>query len=384
MAGRGFGKTRTGAETFHKWARKTRYPMYLVGRTSADIRDVMVKGESGLLETAHPRFKPIYQPSLRRVTWPNGVYAITFSAEEPDQLRGPQGEYGWGDEPAAWRYAQEALDMMEMGLRLGDQPRCILTTTPRPTKFIKGLIADSGTVVTHGTTYENSANLASSFLKRMRRKYGGSRLGRQELGGEVIDDNPRALWKRSVIEDLRRSVRPELTRIVVGVDPAVTSNADSNETGIIVAGLGTDGHAYILDDVSLSDKPDKWGAQAVSAYSKFEADRIIGEVNNGGDLVEGNIRAVQGGRDVSYKSVRASRGKQTRAEPVAALYEQGRVHHLGAFAELEDQLCQWDPTSMEGSPDRLDALVWALTELMLGEGDPDESGRLLKGRSSTR
>jgi phage terminase large subunit-like protein len=372
LAGRGFGKTRSGAEWVHQRIRGGVMRMALIARTAADIRDVMVEGESGILATAHPKWRPNYEPSKRRLTWPNGAIATTFSAEEPDSLRGPQYESAWADELAAWKYGPETWDQLQMVLRLGKRPQCVITTTPRPTPIIKSLVADrfdplrgGGTVVTRGSTFDNKANLAPSFLRKLERKYAGTRLGRQELEAEILDDNPGALWKREWLDNLRVRSHPQMVRVVVAVDPAVSANASSAETGIIVAGLGKDGHGYVLEDRSLSDSPARWGAEVVTAFHTRKADRIVGEVNNGGDLVESNIRTID--RNVAYSAVRASRGKATRAEPVAALYEQGRVHHVGALPKLEDQLVDWDPTSGAPSPDRLDALVWALTELMLGE-----------------
>lgn len=369
LAGRFWGKTRTGAEWVHEQAQKVGR-IALIARTAADIRDVMVEGESGIIATAHPARRPNYEPSKRRLTWPNGCIATTFSAEEPDQLRGPQFEKAWCDETAAWKYADETWNQLQMVLRLGKHPQAVITTTPRPTPLIKRIVGDAGTVLTRGSTFDNRANMSKSFYERLIRNFEGTRLGRQELYAEILSDNPGALWKRDRIDDLRVRVHPPLRRVVVAVDPAVSSNATSAETGIVVVGLGSDGHGYVLEDASMSESPAKWGAQVVTVYSKQKADRVVGEVNNGGDLVEANI--ISAARDakvqVAYKAVRASRGKLTRAEPVAALYEQGRVHHVGAFPKLEDQLCDWDPTANQPSPDRLDALVWALTELMLGEG----------------
>lgn len=375
LAGRAWGKTRTGAS----WIQEQIYPpgggpgarrVCLVARTAADVRDVMVEGESGLLATAHPARRPVWKSSSRRLQWPNGAIGTTFSADEPDQLRGPQYEKAWCDEFASWRYGQETWDNLQMILRLGAHPQAVITTTPRPTPLVKRVLRAEGTLVTRGSTFENKA-LPLSFIERLRREFEGSRLARQELYAEVLDDNPGALWKRSRIDDLRvgKATVPPLKRVVVAVDPSVTSNEDSAETGIIVVGLGIDGHAYVLDDASLVATPAKWGAAVVRAYEGWKADRVIGEVNNGGDLVESNVRTAAtalGVTNISYKAVRASRGKALRAEPVAALYEQGRVHHVGSLAKLEDQLCEWDPTGLHPSPDRLDALVWALTELMLG------------------
>jgi phage terminase large subunit-like protein len=340
----------------------------LVGETVADVRNTMIEmGESSILKIAPPWETPTYEPSKRRLTFPTGAVATSFSGDEPDQLRGPQHDSAWVDELAKFKYAQETWDQLELTLRLGGNPQVLITTTPRPIPIIKAMVEDDSIVCTTGSTYENRDNLAAKFFSRVRSKYEGTRLGRQELHGEILDDNPDALWNRSDI--LHVAGLPDgvdLVRIVVGVDPAVTANKDSAETGIIVVGLGSDGHAYVLDDMSLRGSPASWAAEVVTAYRKHKADRIIGEVNNGGDLVEMAIRTHD--RNVSYSSVRASRGKYTRAEPIAALYEQHRVFHVGQFADLEDQMCEWNPT--EGvSPDRIDALVWAITELGLTNHD---------------
>jgi phage terminase large subunit-like protein len=365
LAGRGFGKTRTGAETVRAWIESgTCKRVALVARTAADVRDVMVEGESGLLAICPPWFKPTYEPSKRRLTWPNGAIATTYSGDKPDQLRGPQHDGAWCDELAAWRYP-DAWDQLQFGLRLGNHPRVVVTTTPRPIKIVREILAEPTTIVTRGSTYENAANLAPPALARLKAKYENTRLGQQELFAVLLEDNPFALWKRADIDNHRVTQFPELKRVVVAIDPAATANEDSDETGIVIGGVGKDGHGYILDDMTLSASPDKWAKEAVTAYHKYKADRIVAEVNNGGDMVELTIRTVD--KDAAYKSVRASRGKQTRAEPVAALYEQGKVHHVGMFAELEDQMCQWMPG--EDSPDRMDALVWLLTELMLEDAE---------------
>lgn len=363
LAGRGWGKTRTGAETVAEWVRSGKCRrIALVAPTAADARDVMIEGESGLLNVGQPQERPTYEPSKRRLTWPNGAIATVFSADKPDRLRGPQHDGAWADEIAAWRYP-EAWDQLMFGLRLGDDPRVVATTTPRPIPLIKELVESDTTYVVRGSTYDNRANLAPAFFEKIIARYEGTRLGRQELYAEILTDVPGALWNRSMIEASRVSKVPTtLRRIVVSIDPAASANEDSAETGIIVAGIGEDGHGYVLEDVSLTASPDKWARQAVSAFYVHGADRIVAEVNNGGDMVEHTLRTVD--RTVPYKAVRASRGKEIRAEPVAALYEQGRIHHVGYFGPLEDQLCTWLPG--EKSPDRLDALVWALTELMLG------------------
>jgi phage terminase large subunit-like protein len=335
----------------------------MVAATAADVRDVLVEGESGLLEIAPPWERPTYEPSKRRVTWRNGSQATLFSADVPGRLRGPQYHWAVADELAVWRYT-EAWDMLQLGVRLGSDPRIVVATTPRPTQIVRELIADGTTAVTRGNTYANRANLAPRFLERIRAQYEGTRLGRQEIEGELLEDTPGALWTLSQIDALRvrnLNLLPEMQRVVVGVDPSATAAGD--EAGIIVAGLGDDGHGYVLADASLQASPDGWARAAVAAYRANDADRIVAEVNNGGEMVQLTIRTVDPA--VSYKAVHASRGKRTRAEPVAALYEQGRVHHVGAFAKLEDEMCTWSALENDPSPNRMDALVWALTELML-------------------
>ena len=363
MAGRGFGKTRTGGE----WARDAiesgKYGrMAFVAPTAGDVRDVMVEGESGLLAICPPWNMPKYEPSKRRLTWPNGAIATLYSAEEPDRLRGPQHDGAWADELAAWRYPA-AWDMLMFGLRLGSDPRVCVTTTPRPTKIIKELMASQQTVVTGGSTYDNRANLAQAFFHNVVSKYEGTRLGRQEIWAQVLSDVPGALWTYDLLEENRRPhVENQIMRCIVAIDPAATATEESSETGIIVAGLSTNGQGYVLADLSLRASPNEWATRAVRAYEEWGADRIVAEVNNGGDMVEATIRTVA--PNISYKGVHASRGKLTRAEPIAALYEQHKIHHVGSFPVLEDQLCTWVPG--EDSPDHLDALVWAFTELMLG------------------
>jgi len=373
MAGRGWGKTRVGAETVRIWARD--FPLVsLVGPTADDARDIMIEGESGILACCPKGERPYYRSSKRRLEWPNGGRSLIFTADEPERLRGKQHMKFWADEVGAWRYA-DSWDQLAFGLRLGKNPQGVVTTTPRPTLLVKGIMADPTTLITRGRTYDNASNLAKVFLQKIITKYEGTRLGRQEINAELLDDNPGALWKRENIDKFRTAKIPVLARIVVAADPAVTSNPDSDETGIIVAGMDDQrpAHFYILDDLSLSGSPDAWARKLVMAYVTQKADRIIGEVNNGGDLVEAVIRhvVIDGkpvGENASYNAVHASRGKAIRAEPIAALYEQGRVHHVGAFAVLEDQLCDWDPLVSTDSPDRLDALVWALTELSEGSG----------------
>jgi phage terminase large subunit-like protein len=362
-AGRGWGKTRVGAE----WVRSMAQPgarIALVGPTAADVRDVMIEGESGLLSVCEPWNRPTYEPSKRRVTWPNGAMATAYSAEEPDRLRGPQHTHAWTDEVAAWP-RPEAWDMLMMGLRLGEHPQVVATTTPRNVPIMRAIQSSPGLIVTRGRTLDNAGNLAPSFLTGLMARYEGTRLGRQELEGEDLDDNSDALWQREGLDLCRVREAPELARVVVAIDPAATSKDSSDETGIVVAGLGTDGRGYVLADRSGRFKPDAWARRAVEAYHEFSADRIVAEGNQGGEMVEHVLGTVEKGLPI--RIVHATRGKVTRAEPIAALYEQGRVSHVGSLPQLEDQLCTWTPGA--GSPDRLDALVWALTELMLGRGE---------------
>ena len=366
LAGRGFGKTRAGAEWVKQQVASGKKRVALVARTSADAREVMIEGESGLLTVCRTaNGTPLYEPSKRRVTWPNGAIATTYSADEPDRLRGPQHDAAWCDELASWRY-EDTWDNLQLGLRLGSNPQTIVTTTPKPQRLLKTILGASDTAVTRGATYDNRANLPESFLTAIARQYEGTRLGRQELYAELLEDTVGALWTRDNLDEYRVTRQPAMARIVVAVDPAVTNNPHSDETGIVVCGLGEDGHGYVLDDRSIRASPDTWARVVVAAYHTYGADRIIAEANNGGDLVEIVIRTVDA--NVPYRAVRASRGKIARAEPVAALYEQGRVHHVGAFATLEDQLTSYVPDA-HGSPDRLDALVWGLTELIIGQNE---------------
>lgn len=389
LAGRGFGKTRTGAE----WVRanmcgstpleggRWRH-IALIAETAADARDVMVgdgkaasdpRAGSGLLQI-HPKdFRPVYEPSKRRLTWPNGAVASIYNGTEPDQLRGPQHDAAWCDELAKWQYAQEAWDQLQFGLRIGKNPQVCITTTPRPISLLKQIIADPGTAVTTGSTFDNSSNLSQKFLTQIKRKYEGTRLGRQELDAELLEDVEGALWKRSLIDALRIKERelPPLKRIVVAIDPNASSEEDSNECGIICAGLGVDDHAYVLDDESAVMAPHDWAGKAIRLLHARRGDRIIAETNNGGEMVEHTLRMLD--PLVPFSPVWASRGKVTRAEPISALYEQGRVHHVDALPRLEDQMCaftiDFDRKSMGYSPDRVDALVWALTELMIEGAD---------------
>src|SRR6266700_5421427 len=373
LSGRGFGKTRSGSEWTHMQIRGGCSRLALVGATAADVRDIMVEGESGILACSPKHDRPEYQPGLRRLTWRNGAIATCYSADEPDRLRGPQHDGAWCDEIASWRYP-DAWDMLMLGLRIGKNPRVVATTTPRPVKLIRNLLAREGkdVVVSRGRTIENAANLAPAFLNEIMRRYEGTRLGRQELDAEVLEDVPGALWMREWIDRDRVTAAPELRRIVVAVDPAASTNEGSDETGIVVAGVGGDGHGYVVDDLSGRYAPHEWATRAVDAYRRHQGDRIVAEVNAGGEMVQATLRTVDA--NVSFMAVHASRGKVIRAEPVAALYEQKKIHHVGSFPVLEDQLCgftsDFDRSRAGYSPDRLDALVWALSDLMvkLGQG----------------
>lgn len=378
LAGRGFGKTRVGAETIRKWVcgdtplspgRCSR--IALVAETAADARDVMIKGASGILAN-HPKdFRPEWSPTNRCLTWPNGAQAWTYNATEPDQLRGPQHDAAWVDELAKFRYAQDIWDQLMFGLRLGEKPRAIVTTTPRPIPIIKKLYNDPRTHVTKGVTLDNAANLATSTVEYLYEKYSNTRLGRQELEGEILGDIPGALWTRESIDDQRLTEEeaPDMERIYVAVDPAASSNEGSDEHGIVVVGMSRDkdGYArgYVLDDLTIRGRPEDWAKVVVRAYRKYSADKIIAEKNNGGEMVEAVIKAAD--RSVPVKLVHASRGKHIRAEPISALYEQGRVHHVGRFDLLEDQMCLFSVDNIRdenmGSPDRVDALVWGLSEI---------------------
>lgn len=392
-AGRGFGKTRTGAESVRQWITEGFKQVNIVVRTKGDIEKILIRGRAGILAVCPPSWRPIWVGNKNLFKWPNGATSFVFTAEEPDALRGPEHEKLWCDEVASWRYDRDAWDMAQFGLRLGSNPQAIITTTPRPTKLMREIEADPNTFVTRGTTYENRGNLAQRFFSAIITKYEGSRLGRQELMGETLDDNPGALFRLSDIEGSRVSKLPPLSRIVVAMDPATTSNEDSDEWGIIAA--GQDGrypaHYFILADESGIYTPDEAGKVAVRLYHRLGADRIVGEANNGGDMIETILRYQDA--NISYRKITASRGKAIRAEPISALYEQHRVHHHGNFATLEDQMTNWNPQTDEESPDRLDANVWAITELASGAdgweqyaksevGDMQRSGILPKAPES--
>lgn len=362
LAGRGFGKTRLAAEWIAWNALKqpnTRWA--IVAPTFGDVRDTCAEGVSGVV-TILKEYGVLkdYNRSMGEIVLTNKSRIKLFSGSEPDRLRGPQFHGGWFDELAAFQYP-EAFDQYKFALRLGEHPQTIITTTPRPTKQIKELLKRDSTVIVRGSTFENQANLSASALAELQLKYEGTRLGRQELYGEIIDEVDGALWTRDILDVGRVTEHPPLARIVVAIDPAVTSNADSDETGIVVAGITGDGHYYVLQDCTIKASPDAWARVAVDAYHRHGADRIIGETNNGGDMIELLLRQVDG--SVPYRKVTATRGKLVRAEPVAALSEQNRLHLVGEYPQLEDQLVNYTPSS-PGSPDRMDAMVWAITELM--------------------
>ncbi len=371
LSGRGAGKTRAGAE----WVRlKIESGIYsrlsLVGRTHDDVRDTMVEGESGILAVSRPDFRPQYRPRRRDLTWPNGAVAHLFSAEEPDRLRGPQCEAAWCDEIASWRYPAD-FDNLMLGLRLGSDPRCVITSTPRPTALMRSLVANKATVVTVSSTYANRVNLAQPFLDSILERYEGTRLGRQEIYGELLEDVPGALWHHERLDDLRVKKAPaDLKQIVVAVDPAVSSSAESDETGIVVIGTDEHDHAYVLADLSAHCEPVVWARKVVEAYHRHQANLVVAETNQGGLMVRDMLRQIEPALPV--KMVRARRGKYQRAEPAAALYEQGRVHHVGCHAALEDQMCVFtsDIDRRQGSPDRVDALVWGLTHLLIKNREP--------------
>jgi phage terminase large subunit-like protein len=374
IAGRGAGKTRAGAEWLVGEAERAarlvargvippaEARLAVVAATANDLRKTITEGPSGLLRCNRPWFAGEYQPALTRIVYPHGVEVHLYSAEEPDRLRGPNFRALWADEFCAWNRQEDTWSNAMFALRLGDKPRALITSTPRPSKLLRQILSAPTTVITRGATADNVRNLARTAIERLYREYEGTRLGRQELFGELLEDNPGALWKVSDIDVARVGSAPELRRIVVAVDPAVTSRPDSDETGIIVAGIGPDGHGYVLADLSGVCTPDQWAKRVAGAFESYRADRVIAEVNNGGELVEATLRTVA--PSIPFTAVHASRGKQVRAEPIAAFYEQHKIHHVGHLPTLESQLVQWDPLRDRWSPDRLDALVWALTHLM--------------------
>jgi Uncharacterized conserved protein len=358
IAGRGFGKTRPGAE----WVKNNALVrninrQLLIAPTGGDLRKTMIEGESGILAIC-PGAK--YNQQRQTVYFPNGNFAEGFSAEEPERLRGPQGEAAWCDEVAAWRYDQDTWDMMEFALRLGKNPQVMVTTTPKPRPLIRTIIAEADHV-TGGSTFENEANLAAGYIAKLRRKYEGTRLGQQEIFAKLLEDVVGALWRRDII---KYGKTDDYVRKVVAIDPAVTNTDESDECGITVGGKGADGKGRVIGDFSGRMSPRDWAARAVNLYHGHTCDLIVAEANNGGDLVEYTLRTID--PKIPFKKVHASRGKRTRAEPIASLYEQGRIEHEKPFDELEDQMCNWVPDSGMKSPDRMDSMVWCMTELMLG------------------
>ena len=377
MGGRGAGKTRAGAEWVRMQVEGAR-PMdqsrasrvALVGETVDQVREVMIFGDSGILACSPPDRRPKWEAGRKRLVWANGAIAQVFSAHDPDSLRGPQFDAAWVDELAKWKKGRATWDMLQFGLRLGECPQQVVTTTPQNTTVLKEILDNASTVTTRAPTSANKAFLAASFLEEVTAKYGGTRLGRQELEGELLLDSEGTLWTAETIERAQVQHAPEMNRIVVAVDPPVTGHSGSDECGILVvgattAGPPTDWRAYVLADETVSGSPQVWAEAAIAAYHRHGADRLVAEVNQGGDLVETVIR--QNDPLVSYRGVRASRGKVARAEPVAALYEQGRVRHLPGLMQLEDQMAEMTLAGFEGrgSPDRVDALVWALSDLMI-------------------
>ena len=365
LAGRGFGKTEAGAQWIRERVNAGARSIALVAETQKDLEEVMVARLLSIYpagEAPTVRYKPV------RVTWPNGAVALGYNGTEPDQLRGPEFDTAWVDELAKYRYARETWDMLQFTMRRGDDPRVFVTTTPKPIPVIREILKDAGTVISRGSTFDNAGNLPAKFLTKLTRDYEGTRLGRQELYAEILDDLPGALWSRDQIDAARITTAPEMQRVVVAVDPSGTSGAGDkgDSIGIVVAGKGVDGRFYVMADRTCKMSPDGWGRRSVAAYHEFSADRIVAERNFGGAMVEHVIRTVD--RNVSYKEVTASRGKAVRAEPIAALYEQGRVSHVGPMSDMEDQMCLMGPDGFvgEGSPDRLDAMVWAITELSGG------------------
>lgn len=378
LGGRGAGKTRAGAE----WVRakalgiapiaeKPAERIALIGETMADVRRVMIEGVSGLLSVHGADERPRYEVSKGQLIWPNGTIAEIYSAETPDGLRGPQFAAAWCDELCKWRNDEATWDMLQFALRLGEAPQAVVTTTPRPLPLLKAVMADKATAVTRAATADNADNLAPSFVAEMHRRYAGTVLGRQELSGEVIEDLSGGLWRRDWIEDQRVQEAPELRSVVVAVDPPVTATANSDACGIVVAGVGADGRVYVIDDRTLQGRePNVWARAVRSAYGDHGADRVVAEINQGGDLVVAVLKQID--RVMPVRTVRATRGKWLRAEPVAALYAEGRIAHAGRFEELEEQMCAFGVDGRAGgrSPDRLDALVWAITDLLIDPPAP--------------
>ena len=373
MGGRGSGKTRPGAEWILQKEREGCQRMALVAETESDGRKIMVEGPSGILKCAPPRNRPEYHPEKRELIWPSGARADLFSGDSPDQIPGHAFDAAWADEVAKWKYPEEAYTHLDLALREGDDAQCVITTTPRPLAFLRNLRKDPGCVTVQAKTYDNAPHLDASYIKRIAQRYDGTEIGRQEIDGELLEDIRGALWTLSQINETRirnPAAAPEYARIVIGVDPQgkeasnniwIPDEDQGSETGIVVCGEGRDGRGYVLDDLSGDYNPNKWGQMVEAAYHQHGADRIVAEANNGGEMVRHTIYTVD--PNLPVEIVRASEGKKARAEPVSALYEQGKVSHVGNFAKLEDEMTTY--TGKGRSPNRLDALVWALTELFL-------------------
>ncbi|CAB4139566.1 COG5323 Uncharacterized conserved protein [uncultured Caudovirales phage] len=377
-AGRGFGKTRAGVEWVRSQVKAGKKRIAAIAATNSDIERVMVKGESGFLSCCWSGDKtnrgvhlgvPEWSPTKRTLTWANGAQVQFFSAEEPERLRGPQFEAAWCDELAAWNRDRDTWDMLQFCMRLGTNPQVVVTTTPKPTKLVREILKKGSTIVTNGSTFENQYNLAAPFLKAIKAQYEGTRLGRQELYAEILDEASGALWNRTLLEQCEMDIpdpvdfAQRLSRVVVAIDPAVTSNAESDLTGIIVAGVDLNGTSFILEDASDRYSPEGWASKAIELYHKYSADRLVAERNQGGEMVRHTLHTVD--ETVPIRLVHASRGKFARAEPVSSLYERGKVKHIRGLDQLETQMVSWEPLGSIGSPDRLDALVWALTDLAL-------------------
>jgi len=373
LGGRGAGKTRAGAEWVKRFARAhADARIALIGESEHDAREVMVEGVSGILAVHRVADRPTWIPSRRRLEWANGTVAEVFSAEDPESLRGPQFHAAWADELAKWRHAEATFDMLQFGLRLGERPRQVITTTPRPIALIKRLVADPAVAVTRAGTRKNALHLPLAFVDAVFGRYGGTRLGRQELDGEIIEERADALWSRALLERCRVAAHPPLARIVVAVDPPASGRPGADACGIVAAGRAEDNTLYVLADETVAGlTPAGWAAKAIALWRSLDADALIAEVNQGGDMVRAVIGEAD--RSVPVVAVRATRAKYLRAEPVSQLYEQGRVRHVGVFPALEDEMCDFarDGLSSGRSPDRLDALVWALASLSFGaQGEP--------------
>jgi phage terminase large subunit-like protein len=372
-AGRGFGKTFSGSGWVHERAMAVpgRW-IALVARNAADARDYMIEGPGGFLKNTRPSEMPVFEVSKRRLTWPNGSWATIYTDEDPDQVRGFSGDTAWLDEFAKYKHPTDVWDNLNFGMREAsiDQPRKLITTTPRPLAILKQIEADPRTRIVIGSSYENRSNLDPKWFANTLERYKGTRIGRQEIEAEILDDVPGALWSRRSLDEARVAVAPDLLRIVVAVDPSISSGEAANETGIIVAGISADKQGYVIEDWSAQGSPDQWSRKVVAAYRKHAADCIVAEANQGGEMVKMVIRSIA---DVPVKLVHATRGKYVRAEPISAIYEQGRVHHVGILPTLEDQMIMFTPERAadrsDGSPDRVDALVWGLTELFPGIAD---------------